>query len=368
MSSRSPSAFFDFAVVVTDPRQADNPIVFASQAFLRLTGYDAEEVIGQNCRFLQGPETERRHIAEVRNAIREERPCQVCLLNYRKNGDKFWNQLYLEPIVDDAGRVTRYVGVQADVTHLMRMTGPAMLQVVPMEDVKRIVETERRNADVVVRRLSEDGAISVTAKDTCSILPSSILLSLDRIQQSFVLVDPNLPDMPIVHASDAFVALTGYPKDQLLGRNCRFLQGPLTDAAEVAKIHKAVRSDPPQTVTTTLLNYKHDGTPFWNALHISPLRNADGHVAYLIGVQLNVNDQESCVALDGLSLPNVSGTISRHGRHIPYCGKLGLKQQLLQNGTVGEVRMAIRSLSGSERGLRRSFCKQTDDLRFRIQE
>lgn len=146
-------------------------------------------------------------------------------------------------------------------------------------------------------------------------------------------------------------------RDKLIGRNCRFLQGAGTDATEVAKIHKAVYSNPPQTVTATLLNYKHDGTPFWNALHISPVRNADGNVTYLVGVQLNMEDcQEGCEPLDRIILPDMTkGALSRQGRRIPYCGTRNLKQQVLQNGTVGAVRMAIRSLTGSDRGLRRSL-------------
>lgn len=77
MAFCSPLAFFNFSVVVTDPRQRDNPILFASHAFLALTGYSADEVLGRNCRFLQGPETERRHIMELRDAVREERPCKA---------------------------------------------------------------------------------------------------------------------------------------------------------------------------------------------------------------------------------------------------------------------------------------------------
>ena len=128
----------------------------------------------------------------------------------------------------------------------------------------------------------------------------------------------------------------------------------MTDAAEVDKIHKAVNSNPPQSVTATLLNYKFDGTPFWNALHISPVRGADGHVAYLVGVQLNANEvQDDSDPLSKLPLPK-DGELSRRGRHIPYCPSVGLKQRILQKGTVGEVRMAVRSLSGEGRALRRS--------------
>ena len=71
------SSEFCFPVVVSDPRQKDNPIVYVSNDFLCLTGYSSDEVIGQNCRFLQGPATERRHITEIRDALREERSCKA---------------------------------------------------------------------------------------------------------------------------------------------------------------------------------------------------------------------------------------------------------------------------------------------------
>jgi PAS domain S-box-containing protein len=103
-------------ILITDPSQPDNPIVYASPGLLRLTGYGAEEVIGRNCRFLQGRGTDQAAVARVRLAIQIGEPCTVELLNYRKDGTEFWNELSISPVRDDAGRVTHFVGVQADVT------------------------------------------------------------------------------------------------------------------------------------------------------------------------------------------------------------------------------------------------------------
>src|SRR5262249_4541764 len=80
-------------VLLADPGQPDTPIVYASPGFERLTGYSAAEVIGRNCRFLQGPHTDRDAVAQVREAIREGRPVSVELLNYRNDGTPFWNGL-----------------------------------------------------------------------------------------------------------------------------------------------------------------------------------------------------------------------------------------------------------------------------------
>lgn len=103
-------------MLITDPRQADNPIVYANNAFLRLTGYDREEVVGNNCRFLQGPETDRQAVARIRDAIREVTDVQVDLLNYRKDGSTFWNALYLSPVVNEAGELQFFFASQLDVT------------------------------------------------------------------------------------------------------------------------------------------------------------------------------------------------------------------------------------------------------------
>ena len=103
-------------ILITDPAQADNPILYASPGFLRLTGYAAEEVLGRNCRFLQGKDTDPAAVARVRAAIRAGEHCTVELVNYRKDGTPFWNELSVSPVRDDGGQLTHFVGVQTDVT------------------------------------------------------------------------------------------------------------------------------------------------------------------------------------------------------------------------------------------------------------
>jgi PAS domain S-box-containing protein len=99
----------------TGSDERDNPILYVNDAFERLTGYGAAEVVGHDCRFLQGPETEPEPVAELRAAIDEQRPTSVELLNYRKDGQRFWNRLDVAPVRDSDGAVTHYVGFQRDV-------------------------------------------------------------------------------------------------------------------------------------------------------------------------------------------------------------------------------------------------------------
>lgn len=103
-------------ILITDPHQPDNPIIYASPSFETLTGYSASEALGRNCRLLQGKDTDPEAIGRLRKAIHQVQPCTVDLLNYKKDGTPFWNQLSISPVRDDFGRLTHFVGVQTDVT------------------------------------------------------------------------------------------------------------------------------------------------------------------------------------------------------------------------------------------------------------
>jgi len=103
-------------IVVTDPTRPDNPIVYVNEAFERLTGYHADEVIGQNCRFLNRNDRNQRELEVLREALGEGRPCRVRLRNYRRDGSLFSNELAVSPILDEAGRARYFVGIQKDVS------------------------------------------------------------------------------------------------------------------------------------------------------------------------------------------------------------------------------------------------------------
>jgi PAS domain S-box-containing protein len=100
------------SVVLVSCQGLDSPIVYASSGFAELTGYPAHEILGRNGRFLLGPESDRAVVAEIRDAIRDGRPFEGDLVNYRKDGEAFVNRLRLTPLVDAQDRVTYYVGEQ----------------------------------------------------------------------------------------------------------------------------------------------------------------------------------------------------------------------------------------------------------------
>lgn len=100
------------SVVITDPARPDNPVIFVSEEFEKQTGYPPEEVLGRNCRFLQGPETDSTAVEAIRKAVEAESAITVDLLNYRKDGSTFWNRLRIRPLFGDDGKVMFYVGAQ----------------------------------------------------------------------------------------------------------------------------------------------------------------------------------------------------------------------------------------------------------------
>jgi PAS domain S-box-containing protein len=104
------------SVVIADAKKRDMPLIFINRAFERITGYTAHDILGRNCRFIQGKDRRQPGTRAIREAIRQHKSCHVLLRNYRKNGELFWNELYLSPVFGVNGELTHYIGVQTDVT------------------------------------------------------------------------------------------------------------------------------------------------------------------------------------------------------------------------------------------------------------
>ncbi|MGV0025107.1 PAS domain S-box protein [Phormidesmis priestleyi] len=103
-------------IIITDATLPDNPMIYVNPGFERITGYTADEVVGKNGRFLEGPEANQAALESLRRAIKVGEDCVVNLRNYRKDGTLFWNELSVSPVRDAQGRLTHYVGVQTDTT------------------------------------------------------------------------------------------------------------------------------------------------------------------------------------------------------------------------------------------------------------
>ncbi|MGR9035865.1 MAG: PAS domain-containing protein [Gammaproteobacteria bacterium] len=121
------------------------------------------------------------------------------------------------------------------------------------------------------------------------LIPKILSVILDECVNGVTLADPDLDDMPIVYVNKAFEKMTGYSQEDIIGHNCRFLQGRDRDQEERYKLAEAIRNNRP--VVVTLRNYKKNGELFYNRLKITPLFDSKGKILYFLGVQYDVTEQ-----------------------------------------------------------------------------
>jgi diguanylate cyclase (GGDEF)-like protein/PAS domain S-box-containing protein len=127
-------------VVLVNMRRDDEPIVYVNRGFENLTGYDREEAMGRNCRFLQGDRTDPKQVADIRQAIDAREETTIELQNQRKDGEWFWNELSLSPVEDESGTITHYVGIQRDVSRRIAIERENAQQRSELQKYEKIVE------------------------------------------------------------------------------------------------------------------------------------------------------------------------------------------------------------------------------------
>ncbi len=138
----------------------------------------------------------------------------------------------------------------------------------------------------VVAASAERATISLEKSDF------GLMTAIQAAQRSFCITDPSLPDNPIVFASQGFLDLSGYSLNEVLGRNCRFLQGPGTDLSQIDVLRNGIMNGVDTTVC--LLNYKADGTPFYNQIFVAGLRDSSHKIINYVGVQVEVLNNCNC--------------------------------------------------------------------------
>ena len=124
---------------------------------------------------------------------------------------------------------------------------------------------------------------------------NTFLAAVQMSRMPMCLADPNQPDMPLVFVNEAFLRQTGYAEAEVVGRNCRFLQGPSTDPAAVGRLRDAIAAR--EDAAVEIINHKRDGTPFWNALYISPVFDEAGALIYFFASQLDVTRRREAEAV-----------------------------------------------------------------------
>lgn len=229
-------------MVLVDAQIQGFPITFANPAFLRITGYDLDEIVGHNCRFLQGPETDKTAVERMREGIKNHEDIALEILNYRKDGTAFWNQIFISPVFSKDGQLTHFVGLQTDVT-------------------------ARRQQEERLELLR-------TAIDQAN---ESIIISTRLDQQK-------APE--IVFANRAFTDLTGYQATDVDGRKAMLLMGPETDPVTVNQINRAIRKG--EAFHGETAGQRRSGESFDMLLNIAPVRDQHGAISHHVSTQSDI--------------------------------------------------------------------------------
>ncbi|CQR47928.1 Phytochrome-like protein cph2 [Paraliobacillus sp. PM-2] len=157
-------------MIITDPNQEDNPIVYVNEGFEKITGYNKKEILGKNCRFLQGKDTSEENKKKIRQALKNNEPIQIEIKNHRKDGRPFWNELKISPIFDDADQLLCFIGIQEDVTS------------------KKIQTTFMENQLKIAKEIISSKNLFDTITDSCQMIEdhldvSCMILRLDDEKQ-----------------------------------------------------------------------------------------------------------------------------------------------------------------------------------------
>lgn len=228
-------------MTIADASEPDNPLIYVNEKFLELTGYAESEVLGRNCRFLQGEETDPEPVAKMREAIEEREPVTVELRNYRKDGTEFWNRVSVAPVTDTEGEVTHYVGFQEDVT-------------------------ERKEAERGLRRFEravEAAGHAIYVTDAAG---------------------------TITYVNPAFERITGYDADEALGENPRILNSGEHPESHFAELWKTVTEG--GIWEEDVVNRRKNGELYYAEQTIAPITDADGDITGCVAIQTDVTERK----------------------------------------------------------------------------
>lgn len=365
-------------VVVVDATQDDYPITFVNQRFLEVTGYERGEVIGRNCRFLQvrpdgTHDDDQPGLRQLRTSVATGESVYVLLRNYTKGGWMFWNDLFVMPVRDRAGRLTHFVGVQNDVTDRIGaeserdtqelMLGafynraPFLMGIIEVgadgaltyKDANRALAAyhRMRPAQVVGRRLDSfdyseenlalfrdsvracldsgrpqlargmwpprhgsslslhfksrltpvsDREVAFVVEDATEYdqlveAQAERTAALEQAADAVVITDGGLdkPGPNIHYVNRAFEEMTGWSRDEVIGRTPRIMQGAMTDRGELDRMRRRLSAGRPYR--GEIVNERKDGTPYVVEVDIAPLRGPDGEVTGFVSTQRDVTDR-----------------------------------------------------------------------------
>ena len=250
-------------MIITNPRLPDNPVVFANNAFCRLSGYPRDEILGRNCRFLQGPESDPATVQRIREAVERVEPLEIDILNHRKDGETFWNRLLMAPVFDTEGVLAYFFASQVDVTiereRLKGLEDDNASLMAELTDRLRLQEEHERELAFTLRA-ARFGTWSLD-------IASKRLTASETCKEIFGL----RADQPFTY-QDRLQAI--HPDDR--GRS-------------VAEVERCIAEGNDYDIVYRI--YRPDGELRWLASRGQPFFDAQGRALRIAGVSTDITDQ-----------------------------------------------------------------------------
>ena len=250
-------------MIISNPRLPDNPVVFANNAFCLLSGYSREEILGRNCRFLQGPGTDSETVAKIREAVRRVESIEIDIQNFRKDGEPFWNRLLMAPVYDTEGALAYFFASQVDVTiereRLKGLETSNASLMAELTDRLRIQQEQERELAFTLRAARfgtwslEIATLQLTASETCK-------------------------------------EIFGRPADEPFSYEDRLAAiHPDDRENSVAEVQRCITDGTDYDVVYRI--HRRDGEMRWIGSRGQPFFNADGEALRIAGVSTDITDQ-----------------------------------------------------------------------------
>ena len=294
-------------ITIADPSQPDNPLIYVNDGFCELTGYSRDEILAQNCRFLQGNATRKEPVTQMRTAIEAEESVTVELRNYRKNGTMFWNRVTIVPIRSESGVVTSYLGYQEDVT-----------------DEKRFKQ------DLSLFKKAAEGS-----------------------EKAIFITDP---DGTIQYVNPVFEAMTGYTASEVIGCNPRILKSGQQDDAFYADLWEQITAG--DVWEGELTNQTKHGELYEVAQKIIPATGRHGKITQFVAIMQDIS--EKMLTRQTLDVLN---RVVRHNLRNSVTAIDGHAELLASNEMSAEARQAsIKAIRDQAKSMHK-IAQTTDDIR-----
>ena len=293
-------------ITIDDARLEDEEVIYVNDGFVEITGYPREEVLGRNCRLLQGENTREEPVSELRTAIENEESATVELRNYRKDGSMFWNRVSIRPITNDDDEVTHYLGFQEDIS------------------AQKASEKEQ----------------------------SLFEMQADAVEKSLFITDT---DGRIQYVNPQFELATGYTAAEAIGKTPRLLKSGAQDAEFYRELWETITAG--DVWEATITNERKSGEQYIVEQKIVPVTNDGGEITHFVSVEEDITDQEFTD-----EVLSVMSRVLRHNVRNSVNAMKGFAEMLEEKSTDPEDRAALQTIQEHAAELER-ISERSRDIR-----